>query len=68
MHREQVTSSFIKGIGYQRGVLEVEFTTGAKIQYDDVTSQEHQDFMRASSKGSYFHQNIRPRGGRKIDN
>jgi hypothetical protein len=61
MQRVPVASSNLKAIGYDPATqkLEVEFKSGGVFCYDNVSPQEHQDLIGASSIGSHFHQNIR---------
>ena len=61
MNRTPVKSSNIRSIGYDPGenVLEIEFSTGSVYQYLAVPSSVHANFMRASSKGSFFASQIR---------
>jgi hypothetical protein len=41
--------------------LEIEFTDGGIYQYFSVPAHVHEGLMRASSKGSYFHDHIKER-------
>lgn len=59
MNRILVNSSNIKSIGYDSGSLEVEFHSGGIYQYRNVPEPIYNAFMRASSKGSFFDQNIK---------
>jgi len=61
MNRTKVTSSNIQSVGYDASTkrLEVEFAGGAVYSYEDVTPEQHNDMMIASSVGSYFAKNIR---------
>jgi hypothetical protein len=61
MYRISVNSSNIKSIGYdvQSAVLEVEFTSGDIYQYFNVPEHLYQQFLRASSHGSFLNDNIR---------
>jgi len=65
--RQQVNSSLIKSIGYDRlsHALEVEFTTspGKVYRYEDVKPEEVHELHKADSIGKAFNQLIRPRGG-----
>ena len=63
MNRTPVRSSNIRSIGYDPddGILEVEFHSGGIYQYSGVSESVYQGFMRAPSKGSYFHDHIRDR-------
>lgn len=61
MNREQVESSNIESIGYDKDkkILEVEFTSGAIFRYTDIVKKVHNELMNAESIGSYFGRNIR---------
>ena len=63
MIRTQVQSSNIRSVGYDPGstTLEVEFHGGGVYKYSGVPETVYQAFMRAASKGSYFHAHIRDR-------
>lgn len=63
MNRIPVRSSNIRSIGYDPAsrTLEVEFNSGGVYQYFDVPESVYQDFMQATSKGSYFHRYIKGR-------
>ena len=58
-----VSSSNLKSVGYDEDeeVLELTFHSGGTYQYSDVPSYIYQGLMNASSKGSYFHSNIKNR-------
>lgn len=62
MNLTPVLSSDIAAIGYdpQSQVLAIRFNRGGVYYYDDVSSNVYQELMNDSSKGSYFHRNIRP--------
>lgn len=59
MQRTAVQSSNLQSIGYENGVLEIQFHSGGIYQYFDVPAQIHQALMAAPSKGEFFAQNIR---------
>jgi len=61
MDRQIVKSSNLKSIGYDQSsnILEVEFLSGGIYQYFKVPSQIYLELMKATSKGSYFHKNIK---------
>ena len=63
MDRSPVTSSSIASVGYDpaRQILEVEFRNGSAYQYMDVTPDEHDALMAATSKGAHFNLRIRDR-------
>ena len=55
-------SSTIKSVSYNPDtqVMEVTFTTnGTVFEYHKVGSKEYESFKEATSKGSYFHKNIK---------
>ena len=59
---EGVNSSHIVSVGYdeQTHTLHVDFHSGA-YEFEDVPREVHQDFLRAPSKGSFFHSVIKGR-------
>lgn len=61
MNRTPVTSSNVASIGFDDSslTLEVEFNDGSVYQYFDVPEALYQEFMNASSKGKFLHDNIR---------
>jgi len=63
MNRSSVSSSNIRSVGYDLDTrtLEVEFHSGGISQYAGVLETIYQGFMRAASKGSYFHDHIKGR-------
>ncbi len=63
MDRIPVSSSNISSVGYDQDsqTLEVEFLGGGVYQYFQVPSSVYEEFMSASSKGRYHHQNIKSR-------
>jgi len=63
MNRTSVGSSNIRSVGYDAAsqTLEVEFHSGGVYQYSGVPEIIYQGFMRAASKGSYFHDHIKGR-------
>lgn len=56
-----VNSSAIRAIGYDAGTLTVEFHTGRVYDHPNVPYAVFAEFMRASSKGAFYNQNIRGR-------
>ncbi len=54
MQRQQVDSSNLKSIGYEKQVLEIEFQNGDVYQYFDVPKDEYIALMNAESHGKYF--------------
>jgi hypothetical protein len=61
MQRQNVSSSDIKSIGYDREshILEIEFHSGGIYQYFNVPVVVYENLMSASSHGEFFHQNIK---------
>jgi hypothetical protein len=66
MNRTPVSSSNLKSVGYDAAsqILEIEFNHGGIYQYFDVPSGVYEALMSASSKGTYFDQNIKKSGYR----
>ncbi|MEK5432650.1 KTSC domain-containing protein [Lysinibacillus sp. FSL R7-0073] len=52
MDRQYVSSSRIRNVGWENGVLEIEFHDGAIYHYYDVSEYEYRSFMSSSSLGS----------------
>ena len=61
MDRTPVSSKNIASIGYEDGILEIEFNSGGIYQYDGVPKEVYSSLIDAKSIGSYFHHNIRDR-------
>lgn len=62
MNRTEVQSSNIKSIGYENGILEIEFLNGSVYQYFDVPQNIYDELMAATaSHGTYLSQNIKGR-------
>lgn len=61
----EVDSSVIKSIGYNKNVLVVEFHNGSLYRYNDFPKDLYDMFMAAESKGRFFVKNIRPKFERK---
>ena len=63
MDRQPVNSSDICSVGYdaESRILEIEFHSGGIYHYAKVPEKLYRGLMQASSKGSYFHRNIRER-------
>lgn len=60
MKRENVESSSVRSVGYEQGVLEVEFLNGGVYQYVDVPPEEHAALLAADSIGRYVNLEIKP--------
>lgn len=63
MIRQLVSSSNLRSVGYDPATqaMEIEFKSGAVYHYYDVPPAIHAGLMKASSHGSYSHQQIRNR-------
>ena len=61
MNRIPVVSSNIRSVGYDNGVLEIEFNSGGIYQYPDVPRSTYESLMAASSKGGFFSTYIKER-------
>jgi len=61
MDRIQVTSSDLRSVGYEEETqtLEIEFNSGSVYRYANVPPHEYEGLINASSKGKYFHANIK---------
>lgn len=59
MTRTPVSSSNVHSVGYEHGVLEVEFKNHTVYRFRGVPAATHEEFMKAPSKGSYFSKNIK---------
>ena len=61
MERQRVRSSNIRAVGYDSDsmALEIEFQDGGIYQYFNVPAHVHEGLVRASSKGSHFHDHIK---------
>ena len=61
MNRIPVESSNLRSVGYDSAtrILEIEFHGSGIYQYSGVPEYEYNGLMNASSKGSYFAQNIK---------
>lgn len=61
MHREQVSLSNIKSIGYESNskILEIEFKNRGIYQYLNVADNVYRELISAPSIGSFFHKYIK---------
>jgi KTSC domain len=60
MERKPVNSSTIKSVGWEDGTLEMEFASGGIYQYENVSKEVFDSFIRSESKGHFFQADIRP--------
>lgn len=60
MQRQTVVSSHIKSIGYNSGLLEIEFRDGSVYQYSQVPEPIYKSLMESESKGRFVRNHIVP--------
>ena len=56
-----VKSSNISKLGWNDGVLHVEFSNGGLFSYSGITSQMYDELLKAPSIGAHFGKHIRPK-------
>ena len=63
MDRHNVHSSTLQSVGYdpETQTLELAFLSGGIYRYSGVPQAVYSGILRAASKGSYFHQEIKDR-------
>ena len=54
MERVKVESSQVSSIGYQDGILEVEFNTGSIYEYRNVPQEHFKNLLNCDSVGKLF--------------
>jgi hypothetical protein len=59
MERFVVNSSTINSVGFENGILEVEFVSGSVYRYFDVPQEVFESLVNAPSVGEFFNENIR---------
>jgi hypothetical protein len=59
MERKQVKSSNVASIGYDNGIMEVEFSNGNLYRYAGVTEADYKALSEADSIGKAFHSIVR---------
>jgi hypothetical protein len=59
MERFVVNSSNINSVGFENGILEVEFVSGSVYRYFDVPQEVFESLVNAPSVGKFFNENIR---------
>ena len=59
MDMTPVSSSNLAGVGYENGTLYIQFHSGGLYRYANVPLSVYQGLLSASSKGRYFHANIK---------
>ena len=55
-----VSSSNVKEVAYDNGMLHVRFHTGGEGHYEGVTPEMYGQFMAAPSKGKFIYHTVRP--------
>lgn len=60
MVMKKVASSSIRAIGYENGVLQIEFHTKGTYRYYNVPLYVYNELMSAPSLGAYVSQRINP--------
>lgn len=60
MERKRVGASNIRAVGYDAGrqLLEIEFSSGAIVQYSGVSPEIHRRFMSSPSPGGFYQDQI----------
>jgi hypothetical protein len=60
MERKRISSSKIRGVGYdpKSHELEIEFNDGRVMAYSGVSSEIHRQLLAAPSPGSFFEDKI----------
>jgi len=61
MNRIRVQSSNLYSVGYEAGILEIEFNSGGIYQYAGVPENIYLSLLNASSHGKFFHRYIKDR-------
>ena len=62
MKRQKVESTNLASIGYEDGVLEIQFQKGLVYQYFDVPDSVHEELMESESIGKSFFRLIKAGG------
>jgi len=64
MERQSVSSSNLLSVGFEAGILEIEFHDFAVYQYYDVPESIFDGLMNAESHGKYFDAKVKKAGFR----
>lgn len=59
MERISVDSSNISEVGWENGILEIEFSSGRIYEYFDVSYEIYEAMMQSPGIGEYFHEHIK---------
>ena len=60
MNRIPVVSTDIRSIGYENGLLEIEFNKGGIYTYPNVPKEHYENMILYPHPGTYFHRYIKP--------
>ena len=61
MTRQNIYSTNLKSVGYEDGILEIEFKTRSIYQYFNVPENVYLGLLNASSKGTFLNTYIKDR-------
>ena len=67
MRRRPDVSEALSSVGWEDGVLEIEFTSGELYRYLRVPELVFRQLLRAPSKGTFFQERIRDRYDLELD-
>ena len=59
MERNKVSSTNIKSIGYDNGILEIEFINETIFTYNNVPKIKYMELIKSYSKGSFLAKEIK---------
>lgn len=62
MEMHSVHSSTVAGVGYEDGVLYVEFQSGGTYAVSGSTEAELQDVLASTSPGAWYDRNVKKAG------
>lgn len=60
MERISVTSKLISSVGWERGILEIEFHNGMLYRYPEVPKDLYNELVNSKSVGQFFKRYIEP--------
>lgn len=59
----KVQSSNIQEVKHEKDILTIKFKGSGVYEYSPVSLKDYDEFMKAESKGSFFHQHIKNNPG-----
>jgi hypothetical protein len=59
MKMQSVKSSNIDSVGFEKGVLRVDFKSGDRFEYHGVPETLYRDLVAAKSPGAFLHHQIK---------